>query len=80
MTVSDGKDFGFSFMLGVGAGLNHLKLDTPIDDDLPLNGVSVDFKIGWGLAPVCRENIIFGVHAICSFNYKSLTFWNLLDC
>ena len=72
MTVSDGKDFGFSFMLGVGAGLNHLKLDTPIDDDLTLNGVSVDFKIGWGLAPVCRENIIFGVHAICCFNYKSL--------
>ena len=73
MTVSDGKDSGFSFLLGGGFGLNHLTLDTPLNDDMTLNGLNLDFKIGWGIAPVCRENIIFGFHAICCFNYKNLT-------
>ena len=73
MTVSGGKDFGFSFMLGGGVAYNRMKIDTLMDDNLGLNGADYNFKVGWGLAPVCNENLILAAHAIICCDYKKFT-------
>ena len=63
MSVSSGKDWGFSFLFNVGAGYTSTTLSSEKSSvDLDLTGGNVNLKFGWGVAPRCRENIIFAVH------------------
>ncbi len=63
MSVSSGEDWGFSFLFNVGAGYTSTTLSCekwPVDYDL--TGGNINLKFGWGVAPLCRENIILAVH------------------
>jgi hypothetical protein len=63
MSVSSGEDWGFSFLFNVGAGYTSTTLSCekwPVDVDL--TGGNFNLKFGWGVAPLCRENIILAVH------------------
>ena len=63
MSVSSGKDWGFSYLFNIGAGYNSTTLSyEKWSEDIDLSGGNVNLKFGWGVAPRCRENIIFAVH------------------
>ena len=72
MTVSGGTNMGASFLLGCDLGFSYMSLDIPEQSSASLNGFQTGFKVGFGLAPVCNDNLIVAAHAFLGGNYKDL--------